>query len=29
MTYNFPSLGLSGQMTVNRALADDIALCQE
>ena len=27
LTYNFPSLGLSGQMTLTRALTDNVALC--
>ncbi len=27
LTYNFPSLGLSGQMTLTRAVTDNVALC--
>jgi predicted CXXCH cytochrome family protein len=28
LTYDFPSLGLSGQMTLNRVLTDNVALCE-
>jgi hypothetical protein len=28
LTYNFPSVGLSGQMTLTRVLNDNIALCE-
>jgi hypothetical protein len=28
LSYNFPSLGLSGQMTLNRTLSDNVSLCQ-
>ena len=28
LTYNFPSLGLSGQITLTRVLTDNIALCE-
>jgi hypothetical protein len=29
LTYNFPSLGLSGQMTLTRVVTDNVALCEE
>jgi hypothetical protein len=29
LAYNFPSLGLSGQMTLTRVLTDNVALCEE
>ncbi|NNL95754.1 MAG: hypothetical protein HKO64_09050 [Xanthomonadales bacterium] len=29
MTYNFPSLGLSGEMTLTRVLTSNVPLCQE
>jgi hypothetical protein len=29
LTYDFPSAGLSGQMTLTRVLTDNVALCQE
>lgn len=28
LTYNFPSVGLSGQMTLTRAVPDNVALCE-
>ena len=28
LTYNFPSLGLSGEMTLKRVLPDNVALCE-
>ena len=28
LSYNFPSVGLSGEMTLTRALTDNVALCQ-
>ncbi|MFT5141201.1 MAG: hypothetical protein ACI9CB_002873 [Rhodothermales bacterium] len=28
LTYNFPSVGLSGQMTLTRVLTDNVALCE-
>jgi polyhydroxybutyrate depolymerase len=28
LTYNFPSVGLSGQMTLTRVLPDNVALCE-
>ena len=28
LTYNFPSLGLSGEMTLTRVLPDNVALCE-
>ena len=28
LTYNFPSVGLSGQMTLMRVLTDNVALCE-
>ena len=28
LTYNFPSLGLSGQMTLKRVVTDNVVLCQ-
>ena len=28
LTYNFPSLGLSGQMTLTRVLTDNVLMCE-
>ncbi len=28
LTYDFPTLGLSGQMTLTRAVPDNVALCE-
>ena len=28
LTYNFPSVGLSGEMTLTRVVTDNVALCE-